>query len=66
MREAKVYPVSVINLYVKRILSADPILQDVMISGEISNFKRHSSGHLYFTLKDASGAIDAVLFASDA
>lgn len=66
MREAKIYPVSVINLYVKRILSVDPILSDVMISGEISNFKRHSSGHLYFTLKDAAGAIDAVMFASDA
>jgi len=40
--------------------------QPVAVVGEISNFKRHSSGHLYFSLKDASSAIDAVMFRSDA
>ena len=66
MNSPKVYPVSFINLYVKRKLQTDPFLSDVYIRGEISNFKRHSSGHLYLSLKDESGAIAAVMFASDA
>lgn len=62
----KVYPVSVVNRYAKMLLEQDDTLRDIWISGEISNFKRHSSGHLYFTLKDFGGAINAVMFASDA
>lgn len=65
-QDVKVYPVSVINLYVKRKLQQDTFLSDVYVRGEISNFKRHTSGHLYLTLKDESGAISAVMFASDA
>lgn len=65
-QETRIYPVSFINLYVKRKLQQDPFLADVNVRGEISNFKRHSSGHLYLTLKDESGAIAAVMFASDA
>lgn len=66
MREERIYPVSAVNAYVKRMLTMDPILSDLAVRGEISNFKRHSSGHLYLTLKDASGAISAVMFAADA
>ncbi len=67
MSEArKVYPVSVINQYVKRLLESNQVLSNIWIKGEISNFKRHSSGHLYFTLKDMGGQIAAVMFASDA
>lgn len=63
--ERKVYRVSQVNRYVKTILSQDPILSGLWITGEISNCKKHSSGHLYFTLKDSEGAISAVMFASD-
>jgi len=67
MTEArKVYPVSVINQYVKRLLESNKALSNIWMRGEISNFKRHSSGHLYFTLKDAGGQIAAVMFAADA
>lgn len=62
----KVYPVSVVNRYVKTILDRDDVLSDLWVSGEISNLKLHSSGHLYFTLKDSLGAVNAVMFASDA
>ena len=64
--QRKVYPVSAVNRYVKQLLQQDTILLGLWISGEISNFKRHSSGHLYFTLKDPEGSIAAVMFAGDA
>ena len=64
--QRKVYPVSVVNRYVKQLLQQDMILSGLWVSGEISNFKRHSSGHLYFTLKDRDGSIAAVMFAGDA
>ena len=64
--ERRVYRVSQVNRYVKSIFAQDPILSGLWVSGEISNFKRHSAGHLYFTLKDAEGAVSAVMFASDA
>jgi exodeoxyribonuclease VII large subunit len=66
MREQqRVLSVSQVNAYVKRILSQDLILSRVQITGEISNFRKHSSGHLYFVLKDTGAAINAVMFASD-
>ena len=64
--QRKVYPVSVVNRYVKQLLQQDMILSGLWVSGEISNFKRHSSGHLYFTLKDREGSVAAVMFAGDA
>ena len=60
----KVYTVSQINNYIKRILENDILLSDVYIEAEISNFKAHTSGHLYFTLKDSGAAINAVMFRS--
>lgn len=51
-----------INEYVRRSLAADPMLQGIAIHGEISNFKRHTSGHLYFTLKDENSRISCVMF----
>ena len=47
----KVYRVSQVNRYVKQLLARDTILSKLWIGGELSNFKQHSSGHLYFTLK---------------
>ena len=48
--------------YVKRYLEQNPELRDVWIRGEISNFKHHSRGHMYFTLKDETSRIRAVMF----
>lgn len=55
-----------VTLYLKRILSSDPILSHVSLQGEISNLKSHSSGHLYFTLKDENARIQCVMFHGDA
>jgi len=52
-----------LNLYVRSLLEGDVRLNDVMVSGELSNFKNHyASGHLYFTLKDKDAAIRCVMF----
>jgi len=58
--------VSELVQYVKRELENDSLLQQVQVVGEVSNFKRHSSGHLYFTLKDEQSRMKAVMFARDA
>ncbi len=52
--------------YIKRYLENDAHLNKVLVSGEISNFKNHNSGHLYFTLKDERAAINCVMFSSKA
>jgi len=61
-----VFSVSEINRYIKDIISNDPILSDVWVRGEISNFKHHYSGHIYFTLKDDGGVLKCVMFKSNA
>lgn len=58
--------VSEVVRYVKRQLDSDPVLQQIAVIGEISNFKRYASGHCYFTLKDESSRMKAVMFARDA
>lgn len=63
---AKIYSVSQLNRYIKQRLDSDVILSDIMLRGEISNFKLHSSGHCYFSLKDASSAVRCVAFRSNA
>ena len=62
----KVFSVSDINTYVKNILEEDYVLRNVYIKGEISNYTHHSSGHMYFTLKDEQGAVSAVMFRASA
>ncbi len=52
--------------HVKRIIEKDQLLQAVWVRGEISNFKWHSSGHIYFTLKDESSQVKCVMFRSSA
>jgi len=59
-----VLTVSQINGYIKELLSFDMNLSGVWIRGEISNFKRHSSGHCYFSLKDSTSVIKCVMFSS--
>ncbi len=55
-----------LNEYVRRSLASDPMLHSIRLRGEISNFKRHVSGHWYFSLKDAQSAIACVMFRSAA
>lgn len=64
--EKKYLTVSALNRYLKAKIDADEQLQKILIKGEISNFKHHNSGHLYFTLKDEHSRINAVMFASKA
>lgn len=54
--------VTEITQYIKRTLSLDPILANVVVEGELSNFKLHSSGHAYFSLKDEGARIPCVMF----
>ena len=58
----KTLSVSELNRYVKRLINADPILHRVSVAGEITGFKAHSSGHLYFTLKDENSRLRCVMF----
>ncbi|HHU49068.1 MAG: exodeoxyribonuclease VII large subunit [Caldicoprobacterales bacterium] len=51
-----------VNEYVRILLARDPLLRNVRVRGEISNFKIHSSGHMYFSLKDEQDRIQCVLF----
>ena len=50
--------------YLRQVLESDPVLQDVWVNGEISNLSRPSSGHIYFTLKDAGAALKCVIWRS--
>ncbi len=56
--------VSQLNTYLNRIISSDPILMNVCVSGEISNLTKHSSGHWYFSLKDKSSTVRCFLSSS--
>ena len=62
----KTLTVSEVNNYIKRILDNDFILNNLVVKGEISNLKYHSSGHIYFSLKDAVSKINCVMFKSSA
>jgi len=61
---SKPLKVSEVNQYIKRLFSSDFILSDLKVEGEISNFKHHYSGHIYFTLKDQKSKINCVMFKS--
>ncbi len=58
--------VSDLNQYISLLMERDEILSWVRVRGEVSNFKRHASGHLYFSMKDAGGTIRCVMFRGDA
>lgn len=66
VNERQALSVTQINLYIKDVISRDDILSDVLVKGELSNFKAHSSGHMYMSLKDESGVMRAVMFRSAA
>ena len=60
----KVYSVSQINTYIRNMFTQDFVLNRVSIRGEVSNCKYHTSGHIYFSLKDVQGVMACVMFAS--
>ena len=60
-----VYTVSQVNAYIKNMFTQDYMLQAVLVKGEVSNCKYHSSGHIYFTLKDLKGTMNCVMFAGN-
>lgn len=67
MTELKpVFTVSELNEYVDLMLTHDPYLGELTVTGEISAFKRHTSGHLYFTLKDDAASVRCVMFRPNA
>ena len=64
--EEKVFNVSQVNKYVKMLIDSDAFLNNINITGEITNFKSHYTGHFYFTLKDENSSIKCVMFKSAA
>ena len=65
-RDVQIFGVGQINQYIKGWMEQDRLLTGLMIRGEISNYKMYPSGHHYFTLKDADGALRCVMFRGDA
>ncbi|MBE5882817.1 MAG: exodeoxyribonuclease VII large subunit [Lachnospiraceae bacterium] len=60
-----IYTVGQLNAYIKNMFTQDYLLQGLFVKGEVSNCKYHSSGHIYFTLKDPKGTINCVMFAGN-
>ncbi len=65
-KNVKIISVSALNNYLKSVLESDFYLKNLLIKGEISNYKHHSSGHLYFTLKDETSRVNCVMFRGNA
>lgn len=61
----KAYTVAQVNSYIKNMFTQGYLLQSLLVKGEVSNCKYHSSGHIYFTLKDEKGTIACVMFAGN-
>ena len=62
---AKIYSVEQINNYIKQMFNTDFVLSQVSVQGEVSNCKYHSSGHIYFTIKDNGSVLNAIMFAGN-
>src|SRR6185437_9288627 len=58
----QLFAVSQLTLYLKEVLETDPLLQDVWVQGEVSNYSQSSAGHQYFSLKDEGAQLQCVLF----
>lgn len=63
--QKNIYSVGQLNSYIRNMFSQDFLLHSVYVQGEISNLKYHSSGHIYFTLKDDKGCIACIMFAGN-
>lgn len=66
MKNAPIYSVTQVNQYIKGLLDRDGALAGLFVRGELSNYKAYPSGHHYFSLKDAEGAIRCVMFRREA
>ena len=62
----KIFSITELNNYIKRILDSDDVLAGVYVKGELSNYKTYPSGHHYFTMKDAEGSLKCVMFKGSA
>ena len=60
-----IYSVGQVNAYIKNMFAQDFVMNHIYVRGEVSNCKYHSSGHIFFTLKDSSGVLNAVMFAGN-
>ncbi len=60
-----IYSVGQVNAYIKNMFSQDFLLQQISVKGEVSNCKYHTSGHIYFTIKDEKSAMSAIMFAGN-
>lgn len=60
-----IYSVGQVNTYIKNLFAQDFLLHQISVKGEVSNCKYHSSGHIYFTIKDEKGAMSAIMFAGN-
>ena len=63
MKNINAYTVAQVNSYIKNMFSQDFLLSRIYVKGEVSNCKYHTSGHIYFSLKDESGTLSCVMFA---
>lgn len=66
LTEKKIFSINELTEYIKILLEGNPVLREITVRGEISNYYVHSSGHLYFTLKDRAAQIKCVMFRSAA
>jgi exodeoxyribonuclease VII large subunit len=62
----RIFGVTELNEYIKDVLDLDPVLSSIYVRGELSNYKLYPSGHHYFTMKDAEGALRCVMFKGSA
>ncbi|MBM7660898.1 exodeoxyribonuclease VII large subunit [Bacillus mesophilus] len=65
MSEIRYLTVTALTKYIKKKFDVDPHMQKVFLKGEISNFKQHSRGHMYFTIKDENARIQSVMFSAN-
>ena len=65
MNRGEIYSVSYVNQYIKNMFSEEYALSVIFVKGEVSNCKYHSSGHIYFTLKDRGSQLTCVMFRGD-
>ena len=64
-KQKRIYTVGQINQYINLIFKEDYLLSGLYMKGEVSNCKYHSSGHIYFSLKDETGTMSCVMFLGD-
>ncbi|WP_028610444.1 exodeoxyribonuclease VII large subunit [Paenibacillus harenae] len=62
--QPRIYSIKELNRYIRMKLESDTLLGDIWLRGEISNFTHHSSGHMYFTMKDSDSKLKSIMFAS--